>query len=345
MRRTNNTTCTLSILLLSILRVSSFSNYHGNYRPSFSAESSIKGSSLPERNTRSHPRPRSTLSLIMNADSDTNNTTTNARTIEVEQKFVVSGSNSGNGDLKERLIEMGFKSVKNGDSDDDTVTFMDWYFDVLPADRLVLCTQDCWLRYRHISSDVRNGSWQLKQGNGNASTRSTVYQEIEGDEALRKVQSILEESSLAKDETKVPIVKIEEMDGYKVPRISKNHDGNLSLIHLLEPYSRIETTRSSWTRSIRQEDKCGGQSKDSIYDMITVDIDATDFGHMVGEVECIVSNEDEISEAKARIQDVINDLMMGRELNGDTLTLGKLETFLIQNQPEIYEVCVNSGAM
>ncbi len=332
MRRSN---ITLSILLSSTLRVSSFSHYRGKYRPSFSTETS-------------HPRPRTTLSLIMNSDSDTNNSKPNAQTIEVEQKFVVSSSDGGNDDLKERLVKLGFQSAANtGDAHEDTttVTFMDWYFDVLPADSLVLCTQDCWLRYRHMSNDVRKGSWQLKEGNGNGSTRSTVYQEIEGDEALRKVQSILEESSVVQDGLKVPMVKIEEMDGFKVPRISKSSDDKLSLLDILEPYARIETTRSSWTRSIIQEGTGVNQSEGSMYDTITVDIDATDFGHMVGEVECIVANEDEISDAKARIQDVINDLMMGREPNRDTLTLGKLETYLIQKQPEIYDACVNSGTM
>jgi len=404
--------------------------------------------------------------------------------LEVEQKFVIrqskrdSDNDSDHGcsndtdthtdtnidgvsleTLQERLTALGFART----NDNKAISFMDWYFDVLDPDKnknnnkgalpanLVLCIQDCWLRYRHLSGDISQGSWQLKKGsrvsmpsrenvallfNSNvdvdadaideelapasaaaSASGSTVYEEVEGDEAIRIVSSMLQRQkfklqilldersrrhdsdvdsslSLCGKETKEKITSsiATMMDGYEVPQvplsvtgdiIDTNNDHNdARLLELLAPFARIETTRSSWIfKEISCKDVDGngngngnGDSNISrsrtLYDGISVDIDATDSGFMVGEVESIVSHPDDVVDAKERIGIIIRKLSRGEYDDGEdvkqgnldmegsqkdeiddaiplssAVVAGKLETYLMDNQKEIYDACVGTGSL
>jgi len=242
--------------------------------------------------------------------------------IEVEQKFCTSDLNK----VQSKLIEMGFDAKKS-------VKFMDWYFDV--PNQWTLCTQDCWLRFRHPSHAPNLGSWQLKRGRrildaSSSSSASTVYEEMEGDDAIDVVESLLagrrkDSADCAPNDQTEPIL---EMDGYEVPQIPRI--GNYGM----QPFARIETIRSSWNVDITNHS----------YNDITVDIDGTDYGYMVGEVETIVSSDDKIKSAREKVQKVITEIT-GEECSGSSPALGKLETYLMEKRPEVHEACVSSGTM
>jgi hypothetical protein len=242
--------------------------------------------------------------------------------IEVEQKFCTSNL----AQVQSKLTQMGFKANTS------TVQFMDWYFD-LPS--LPLCTQDFWLRYRH-PSDISQGSWQLKRGkrisNGNlsgssATRTSTVYEELEGDDALDVVESLLIEKSIQIEPAANGGESCGKMDGFLVPELPRLGK------YGIQPFARIETIRSSW--------KSDDTSADQAYKGITVDLDGTDYGYTVGEVELVVQTNDEIDKARDRVQVVIQEITG----NGSSRALGKLETYLIENKPEVYDACVKAGSM
>ncbi len=219
---------------------------------------------------------------------------------------------------------MGFKP------NESKLKFMDWYFDVPSI--LPLCTRDCWLRYRHLSETPTQGSWQLKMGKTvNNGDSSTVYEELEGDDALDSVESMFIKNALPKGD--VPstdeVSRSKEMDGYLVPELPRL--GRYGL----KPFARIETMRSSW--KIDQFDNAA----DANYKDITIDLDATDYGYTVGEVELVVRTNDEISMARDRVQAVIRQVSD----DGSSRALGKLETYLIENKKEIYDACVKAGSL
>ena len=124
--------------------------------------------------------------------SSNNNDNNNATTmmLEVEQKFAITDIAS----VQERLIEAGFTT-------DVTCrkTIFDWYFDV-PAANYPLLRQDCWLRYRSSTSTSGNnnddGQWELKRGTtnitANKESKATVYQEIEGPQALLQARELIQ---------------------------------------------------------------------------------------------------------------------------------------------------------
>ena len=248
------------------------------------------------------------------------------RCIEVEQKFSTEHLDA----VHQRLGDIGFIPGKES-------KFMDWYFDNTDFN---LCTQDCWLRFRHLSDSPDTGSWQLKKGriisnHISSGRRSTIYEEMEGSDAIDVVEALL---AAGAGKTKDVYLDDDDdsnatMDGYTIPQIPRLSG------YEMKAFARIVTIRSSW--------KCiatDTESINQIYDCITVDIDGTDYGYTVGEVETVVTTDDEVNDAKEKVQQVIVEIT-GEESSGSSPAIGKLETYLIKNRPDVYEACIRSGSM
>ena len=237
------------------------------------------------------------------------------------------------------------------------------------------------------SQSSRKGSWQLKCGkstpnhdnNDQVSSSTTVYEEFENDEALEKVLLIMQENKqessinmnycTEEEQQQEEVEEVDEleeekithssettplptMDGYEIPtippsiktKIKNQYHDNMNLV----PFARIKTTRSSW--------KCLDNTNDLAYGL-SVDIDCTDFGYMVGEVEQVVDNEEDISLSKERIGKLIEQITTGVDETMDskrggavtttttTTTYGKLELFMIRNRQKHFEACLNGGSM
>lgn len=258
----------------------------------------------------SHP---TNLSIVSVKNYNTAIKMQKQKMLEVEQKFCTSNLD----DVVQKLSELNFEPAKN------EIKFTDWYFD---HKELALCTKDCWLRYRHMSSDPEDGSWQLKKGRKGLQSKVTVYEELEGEEAINIVKAMLSEYSVSQG-TENETCDSETMDGYEIPSIPiniANYD--------LKPFARIETKRSTWK-------KVSSYSSENI----VVDLDGTDFGYTVGEVEIIVHNDEGIEEAQKVVKGLIGDIT-GNEKDG-AQALGKLETYLIANRPDVYDACISSGSM
>ena len=228
--------------------------------------------------------------------------------LEIEQKFPLADSS----DLEPRLKSLGFVPK-------DTTVFVDWYFD---TECNYLTTRDCWLRYRARGD---KGQWELKQGRVIDQDSATVYEEHEGDKAVSLSLSLI---------SKVPAPTIRNssrtFDGFEAP----TPPGDVA--QRLSPFCRLETTRSSWI--------VNPENKDSIYSGFAVDLDSTNTGHAVGEVETLVQSDADIPEARAQVKDLISKLTVD-DASDDGPAVGKLEHFLKKFRPEHYDACVKSGSM
>ena len=282
---------------------------------------------------------------------------------EVEQKFQLMSDNDGDsgGDttttttttnqIQQQLKELHFVPKK-------TIKFVDWYFD---TNDTILSTQyDCWLRYRGLFKEkeeeneedvIVKGSWQLKKGQNDATSKTTVYQEIEGDEAVVASITVLIDSKKAEkkadnDNVSGRSSRPTTFDGYEIPKLPLDNLSNdqVQVGNLLLPFCRIVTTRSSWAFNNNNNDNDGD------FRGLDVDLDMTNSGYCVGEVEAVVEKEADIPIAKERIQLLINQITHvdnndNSSKKKDTIPLGKLEHFLVNNRPDHYKACVESGSM
>ena len=233
------------------------------------------------------------------------------RVIEVEQKFSTLKLDA----VLENLHALKFSPEKE-------VRFMDWYFD--RAD-LVLCTQDHWLRYRHLSKSPDEGHWQLKKG-CKVTGGVTVYEELEGGDAINMVKSLMDSNDMKKTIDKID--NSSSWNEYKIPNLPDDISS-----YKLKPFARIETRRSTWKKSMIENNN------------IVVDIDGTDFGYMVGEVEIVVNRDEDVEEAQKSVNQFIRDITNAATDDDCPPALGKLETYLIQNRPDVYDACTSSGVM
>jgi hypothetical protein len=264
---------------------------------------------------------------------------------EVEQKFVLDDATA----VLKRLQDAGLREHGRRH-------MVDSYFDVA-ADDYPLIRQDCWLRYRCCtnegvaatttsSSDSRaTGQWELKRGNresissSNADNRSegasraTVYQELEGWEALQATQELLlgglppypiSESSTtqATANTKGLLAR----DLYEIPPPPVAIPG-------LQAFARIVTHRSSW--SLPRDD-------DDDVAVVVVDLDTTDFGYAVGEVERLVTKASDIEAARRDLQTWL-ETVLGEDALAGPPPVGKLEYYLQTQQPHVYNILVEEG--
>jgi hypothetical protein len=246
--------------------------------------------------------------------------------LEVEQKFYTNpndNNNNNNETICSKLESMGF--VEKG----PTKTMTDWYFDV--PNNLTLSLNDCWLRYREVGA--KKGKWQLKQGQQDrtlSTNSATVYKEVEGIEAVEIALSILSQGA---DSSLDPIEGLAQgqlFDGHQIPTMPiSNH----AKVHLLTPYVRLVTKRSSWVLSSKE------------YNPIQVDLDTTNTYYAVGEVEMVIDDEADLQEAKRKIQEVIDKLQEGQNEQEQGPPLGKLEHFLQTQRYDHYQALIQSGIL
>jgi len=241
--------------------------------------------------------------------------------VEVEQKFQLSQAN-GDVDLETKLKTLGFVSK-------ETITFVDWYFDV---DEIYLSINDYWLRYRE-KLPSKSGIWQIKIGRGHScdAGATTVYEEIEGDEACAVAVSFLEKGGFQAAINDEHVILDTTYDDFIIPSLPDSISEAWS--YGLRPFCRLETQRSSW----RIDDV------DNPYFGLSVDLDSTNTGHTVGEVESLCHHS-EVEIAKARVHDLISTLCGSTQSDSDA-PLGKLEHFLLSNRPWHYDLCVQSGVL
>ena len=258
--------------------------------------------------------------------------------LEVEQKFAIYPG------IENRLESLGFvrKSSKT-----PSLQFTDIYYD-LPAPNWSLSTQDIWLRYRGRKMNDTNrwkGNWQLKIGrrqkaaqddneaNVDSESKSnsvTVYEEVQGEPALTMAVYLSGD-----DESIQSLVEPTSASSGSTTDRPPEAPGNLT------PFAEFETTRASWTLSQEAEDRFPK------FMGLSVDIDTTDFGYGVGEVEAILDARDRddaqaLSETKKCIGLLLSQLS---EQQGDNEapSLGKLETFLKERQPDHFDALVETG--
>jgi thiamine-triphosphatase len=253
---------------------------------------------------------------------------TTTTTLEVEQKFALLDSNLE--DIKARLSQAGFQL-------DNVKEMVDWYFDVEGS---VLTRHDCWLRYRQLlSSDAdQTGQWELKRGQPRTIRRKgeaesterntlTVYEEIEGAAAVTTACSVLSDfnfsASFSSSTPNTTETSTSNFQDYLVPQLGVTDTG-------LEPFARIVTQRSSW----KSTDKFNWEN-------LSVDLDTTDFGYAVGEVERVVHRQEDVEAARTQVHALIAEICNGVS----DPAVGKLEYFLKRNRPDIYQACVESGTI
>jgi CYTH domain len=207
--------------------------------------------------------------------------------------------------VEARLMELGFSKKRE-------VDMVDWYFD-LPEP--VLTPKDNWLRFRETDKE---SSWQLKRGRHHQGG-GTVYEELDGEEAIEASLSMLKDIDPG---TAIPV----EYEGHAVPELPRRTG--------LVPFARIETHRSNWTYT--------GES-DS-YKALSVDLDKTQYGYMVGEVEVVVNEDSEIPVARECISSLLQKLAPEQGVSLQ-VPVGKLEHFMIQYRPDHYKACVDGGSI
>jgi len=211
------------------------------------------------------------------------------------------------GSIEEQLLNLGM--VKGSE-----MTMVDWYYDVA-APHWILTPQDCWLRFRETPKER---CWQLKRGRIHCSGGSTVYEETEGTEAVKIAISMLPNHSQLKLPTEEVNVNVtERLESYNIV-----------------PFARIETVRSSW----RPKDD------NSPHTGLCVDLDKTDFGYIVGEVEIVVNKEEDVEAARQRVGKFVASLVPDPDESTDP-AIGKLEHYMQRYCKEQYDACIQGGSI
>lgn len=238
---------------------------------------------------------------------------------EVEQKFAIPDPNA----MMERLAQVGFAEAKRFE-------MVDWYFDVPPTYPLV--RQDSWLRYRS-AANKGDGQWELKRGtprlDDGGKSKATVYEEIEGGKALTVSQELITAYLANRQWDEKSSTENDSADLYKdydIPQSPVDIPG-------LSPIARIATQRSTWL-----------PSETDAMENLVVDLDTTDFGHAVGEVEMLVGKKSDIEGARQDLQKWLEDLLGEDTLKGPP-PMGKLEYFLSTHRPSILDVLVDAGIL
>jgi hypothetical protein len=133
----------------------------------------------------------------------------------------------------------------------------------------------------------------------------------------------------------------------------------------LVPFARIESTRSSWIVPSDNNNNMPPTSPEAEVSSwsnrrcmgLSVDLDVTTYGYAVGEVETIVHEESNVAEARERIQQFLNQLLLenteatnnnsnnNNNKTTTTTTVGKLEYYLIKYRPDHYQACLQSGSL
>jgi len=271
------------------------------------------------------------LSRRINSMRSSLESTSASSELEIEKKFSIKDAKQ----VEQRLSSLGFEITHKEN-------FVDWYFD-LPAPYWHFSLQDCWFRYREkkVKVSMNNygwrGIWQVKKGTKQKEDEDiedgmTVYQEVKGKEAKELILNMLGDISAS---------AIDNVSESTSSNMKFDHDiPHLEGAERLVPFARLETFRTCY-RSRSNED-------------LRVDVDTTDFGHQVGEVEAIlndsIADKEEIKKAKESISKLV-DLISCRESEtaaadeSSMAAIGKLEYYLMKNHRDHYDACVEAGVI
>ncbi|KAL7540319.1 hypothetical protein ACHAXR_010706 [Thalassiosira sp. AJA248-18] len=254
--------------------------------------------------------------------------------LEIEKKFQIPNAEAAK-EMEETLTSLGFKISRKEE-------FADWYFD-LPSPHWQFSLQDCWFRYREKRIKIMNnwgwrGAWQVKRGKKDGARENdgiTVYEELQGKAAKELILDMLAELSDAEasgddapkhDENPPSSAFDSQYSGHDVPYLAG--------AERLVPFARLETFRTCY------ETTNGGE-----FGTLKVDIDKTNFGFMVGEVEAVLNDvsEDkmEVEAAKENIRKLVDLITSENESHDSVVAIGKL----INNHRDHYDACVESGVM
>lgn len=265
---------------------------------------------------RRHRLVTAPLTRVMSTDNS-------KKVIEVEEKFVLTEET--NDMVESKLQELGL--AQKGDA----IVMVDWYYDL---ETPTLALSDDWLRYRDTPKGAR---WELKQGlpvdDGATDSYSTgtVYAEFAGDTAVQRALDLLEYLPTVPKREGVSVLTL-DYAGHNLPQLPGS-----SAASGLVPFARIETTRSSWMYSATDIDTMPP---------LAVDLDRTDFGYRVGEVEIVVADRQDVVAARQEIATFLRQLIPSSNGNGgNSQPPGKLELYLMNRRPDIYHACVKAGSM
>ncbi len=240
--------------------------------------------------------------------------------------------------VERTLASLGFERVGRGEE------FVDWYFDI-PSPHWHFSLRHVWIRYREKKITVANGwgwrgAWQVKRGERTTaagpeqgdSDGITVYEEFQGRDAKVLILDML--SELGGTGTLDAAL---EMD--VSPSLGSHYGGHdipyLAGAERLVPFARLFTMRT-----------CFETTNDGEFSNLKVDIDRTDFGQMVGEVEAVFgdfSDQSHVQAAEEKISKLVDLISSEGERVGSTM--GKLEYYLINNQRDHNDACVKSGVI
>ena len=289
--------------------------------------------------------PKGRVSSLVSKMSSSSSSSGIPKMLEVEQKFPFSDRSR----LEERLRKEGFSPVKE-------LTMVDWYFDRFVEDskalEMPLVRRDHWLRYRESGNE---GQWQLKRGNQKCGGGgATVYEEVEGIQAVEIAQYVLREQHSSPSNASTGKATTRIFDGHHVPVLPISDCD-------VVPFARIVTHRAKWKQNLSEEKS---EEIGAVSDLV-VDLDTTPDGFAVGEVEAVVEGEDcsidvvgtkeaavkaetrndqAVARARECIQGFLTSLLEEDSQNCRP-PMGKLEHFLSQNRPRMYEACIESGVI
>ena len=265
------------------------------------------------------------------------------KAIEVETKFRIDSTNSDNdvkdssGDVKDRLRSLGFVPCQS-------IRFVDHYYD--EETTLSLSLRDTWLRFRATSVD--SGQWQLKRGKNAEASNSTaaIYEEIEGEDAISEVMKMLKEE-ITIDNCGGSLVENPETGAtpnyFKFPpKIPSTDPKSKSLT----AFCSLETSRESyeWSGASNGNDRNDNQNiSGNDLKGIKVDLDQTNLGYAVGEVEKVVHEESEVHQANEQISAIIDQILEGKPRQDPPS--GKLEHYLKIHRPDHYRKLLERGVL
>ena len=273
--------------------------------------------------------------------------------LEVEKKFPISEDPIAFDNLKETLTSLGFQITHEEE-------FVDWYFD-LPGPNWHFSLRDIWIRYREKKTNMDShmwgwkGVWQVKHGKprgdkgaSNNSDGMTVYQEYQGEDAKTL---ILEMLSNIKDGSTHQTLDDSYRDAQTLKCFESLCIPQLDGAEKLALFSMFKTFRSCWEIPETCDD-------DSNFRGLKVDIDRTDFGYAVGEVEAVFQSNGIDTQAvelgKEKIRNLVELLTYEQnkafgeskeEANLTTMSMGKLEYYLKSNNEDHYDACVRAGVI
>jgi hypothetical protein len=188
------------------------------------------------------------------------------------------------------------------------------------------------------------GLWQVKRGGARHGTEIkdddiTVYQEYQGTAAKQMILDLL--SKIEHDESCIKQEKsiLQSFEFDDIPHLDGADER-------LVPFLRFKTFRSCWqvTATIDGSNDFSG---------LKVDIDTTDMGYAVGEVEAIFesgTSEAAVELQKGNIRKLVDLLTNGQtkyinEEGASIVSIGKLEYYLQKNCEEHYDALIKAGAI